>query len=164
MSRPDFLLTIDGIQGESKDDHIKNAIELSEWGWSVTNSGSHPAGGGGGAGQSTLHDFYFKMHTNGASPNLMLACASGQHIAKATLTCRKAAGDTPQPYLIFTFTHLVISSFTINNDQGSSSVIPLETITFNYKKIEMEYKTQDEKGAMGSPKKVGWDQSTHKKV
>ena len=55
-------------------------------------------GGGGGAGKATFHDLIF-MHTiDKASPVLMKACATGEHIKEATLTLRKA-GKGQQEYL-----------------------------------------------------------------
>ena len=40
----------------------------------------------------------------------MLACASGEHIKKAVLTCRKAGKDQ-QEFLKFTFTDVLVSSY-----------------------------------------------------
>jgi type VI protein secretion system component Hcp len=40
----------------------------------------------------------------------MLACASGQHIKKAVLTCRKAGGEQEE-YLKVTFSDLLVSSY-----------------------------------------------------
>src|SRR5688572_18436432 len=93
MAAADYFLKIDGIEGESQDAKHKAEIDLESWSWGETQSGSHATGGGGGAGKVSMQDFHFVMRVNKASPKLLLACASGQHIPSAILTCRKAGGD-----------------------------------------------------------------------
>ena len=92
MAAVDFFLKLDGIDGESVDDKHKGEIEITSWSWGV-NQTSHAGGGGGGAGKSVPLDFTFGHRIDKASPKLMLACATGQHIKQATLTCRKAGGQ-----------------------------------------------------------------------
>jgi type VI secretion system secreted protein Hcp len=91
----------------------------------------------------------------------MLACATGDHIASATLVCRKAGGGQ-QEYLTIKFTDLLISSYQTGGSAGD--VVPVDQISFNYTKIEFEYKPQDEKGAVGAPIKAGYDLKANKKV
>src|SRR4051794_1035038 len=98
MAAVDFFLKIEGIEGESSDSKHKGEIDLVSWGWGAKQSGTFQYGGGGGAGKVTFEDFHFVMKSNKASPKLMLACATGEHIKKAELTCRKA-GKEQQEYL-----------------------------------------------------------------
>lgn len=90
MSTTDFFLKIDGIDGESADGKHKGEIDLLSWSWGETQSGAHAAGGGGGAGKVSMQDFHFTMTVNKATPKLIQACAGGDHIKSAILTCRKA--------------------------------------------------------------------------
>jgi type VI secretion system secreted protein Hcp len=108
-----------------------------------------------------MQDFHFVMGNNKASPNLMLACASGKHIPKAVLTCRKA-GEQQQEYLIVKFSDLLISSYQTGG--SAKSVIPTDQISFNFSKIEFEYCPQDAKGGLGAKVVVGWDLKLNKKV
>src|SRR5712691_1971915 len=93
MAAVDYFLKIDGIEGESQDSKHKGEIDLESFSWGETQSGTHAAGGGGGAGKVSMQDFHFVMRVNKASPKLLQACAGGQHIPKAILTCRKAGKD-----------------------------------------------------------------------
>jgi type VI secretion system secreted protein Hcp len=161
MAQVDYFLKIDGIEGESQDDKHKNEIDVLSWSWGETNMGSHSQGGGGGAGKVSMQDFHFVMQMNKASPKLFLACAEGKHISEAKLTCRKAGGDQ-QEYLIIKFKDLLISSYQTGGSQGD--IIPTDQISFNYSKIEKEYKPQDEKGALGSAITAGWDLKANKKA
>jgi type VI secretion system secreted protein Hcp len=153
----DYFLKIDGIQGESQDDKHKNEIDVKSWSWGETQTGTMSAGGGGGAGKVDMQDFHFVMHVNKATPKLVLACASGEHIKKAVLTCRKA-GKTQQEFLIYTFSDLLVSSY----QTGGSSEIPSEQVSLNYSKMEVEYKAQKADGSLDGGIKAGWDTKGNK--
>src|SRR3981189_3517926 len=105
MAVVDYFLKIEGIPGESADSKHKDEIDLESWSWGVTQGGTMAYGGGGGAGKASFNDFHFTMKVNKSTPKLMLACANGEHIKKAVLTCRKAGKDQ-QEFLKYTFTDL----------------------------------------------------------
>jgi type VI secretion system secreted protein Hcp len=155
MSLVDYFLKIDGIDGESPDDKHKNEIQIESWSFGENQSGTTSYGGGGGAGKVQMQDFHFTMKVNKASPKLFLACATGDHITKAVLTCRKA-GKEQQEYLKWTFSDLLISSYQTGGT-GSADVIPLDQITFNFAKVEVEYKEQKADGTLGGAVKAGYD-------
>jgi type VI secretion system secreted protein Hcp len=108
MAAVDYFLKIKGIEGEAMDKTHKNEIEIDSWSFGETNSGTHAGGSGGGAGKVQMQDFHFTMKVNKASPKLFLACASGEHIPDALLTCRKA-GKEQQEILKNKFTDMLIS-------------------------------------------------------
>lgn len=157
----DYFLKVADIDGESTDDKHKGEIDLESWSWGETQSGTSAAGGGGGAGKVSMQDFNFVMKSNKASPKLMLACATGQHIKSAKLTCRKAGGEQ-QEYMTMTFSDLLISSYQTGGSSGD--IVPVETISFNFSKIEFEYKPQKADGTLDSPVKTGYDLKANKKV
>jgi type VI secretion system secreted protein Hcp len=144
----DYFLKIDGIPGESTDSKHKNEIDIESWSWGETNSGSHAGGGGGGAGKVSMNDYNFTMRINKASPKLFLACATGQHIKEALLTCRKA-GKEQQEYLKIKFTELLVSSYQTGGSSGD--VVPVDSISLNFTKIEMTYSSQKPDGSLDSP-------------
>jgi type VI secretion system secreted protein Hcp len=150
----DYFLNIDGIKGESPDKTFKDHIQLESWSWGETQSGSSSVGGGGGAGKVSMQDFSFSMAVNKASPLLFLSCATGKHIAKASLVCRKA-GDKQQEYLKIHFEDLLISSYQTGGSAGQE--IPIDSISFNFAKIKMEYAPQTAKGGLDTPIIHGWD-------
>ena len=161
MAAVDYFLKIDGIEGEAQDKSHKNEIDLESWSFGLTNS-AHIGSGGMGAGKAAFQDFHFVMRVNKASPKLKLACASGEHIKKAVLTCRKAGKDQ-QEFLKWTFSDCLVSSF----QQGGSlegGIVPLDQISFAYGKIEMEYKEQKPDGTLGGGIKAGWDLKGNTKV
>lgn len=162
MAKVDYFLKIDGIEGESNDTKHKNEIDVQSWSFGASQDGITFTGGGLGAGKVNVHDFSFTMSANKASPKLFLACATGQHIKKAVLTCRKAGKDQ-QEYLVWTFTDLLISSFQTGGS-GTADVIPLDQIAFHSTEVVIEYKEQKQDGTMGGTVKAGYDVKANKKV
>jgi type VI secretion system secreted protein Hcp len=144
----DYFLKIKDMPGESADSKHKDEIDLLSWSWAESNSGSSAAGGGGGAGKVQMNDFSFSMRVNKASPKLFLACATGEHIKETMLTCRKA-GKTQQEYLKIKFSDVLISSYSTGGSTGDE--VPMETISFNFAKIEVSYSAQKADGSLESP-------------
>jgi type VI secretion system secreted protein Hcp len=151
----DCFLKIDGIEGESKDSRHKGEIDLESWSWGESNSGSMGQGGGGGSGKVRMQDFHFVMLMNKASPKLAQAVATGQHIPKAVLTCRKAGG-TQQPFLTVTMTDLLVSSYQTGGS-AHGELVPTDQISLNFAKIEYSYGEQKKDGTLGARIKTGYD-------
>lgn len=158
----DYFLKIDGIDGESQDSKHKGDIDLVSWSWGESQSGTHSGGGGGGAGKVSMQDFHFVMKVNKATPKLFHACASGEHIKKAVLVCRKA-GKEQQEFLKYTFTDLLVSSYQTGGSAHGDE-IPNEQVSLNYAKVEVEYKEQKPDGTLGGAVKAGWDLKANKTV
>ncbi|HSZ77422.1 MAG TPA: type VI secretion system tube protein Hcp [Chthoniobacterales bacterium] len=148
----DYFLKIDGIQGESKDQKHHDEIEIGSFSFGATQSGSFSAMGGGGAGKVSMQDFHFTIPTQNASPKLLLACARGDHIKSAVLTCRKA-GKEQREFLKYTFTDLLVSSF----QTGGSSDTPMDQISMNFTTILAEYAEQKPTGELKGTIKAGYD-------
>ncbi len=158
----DYFLKLDGVEGESQDSKHKAEIELQSFSWGASQTGTHAAGGGGGAGKVNMHDFSFSMKTCKASPTLLLNCASGKHITKGLLTCRKA-GEKQQEYMKIKFTDLLVSSFQTGGHAGGDE-IPTDQISLNFAKIEYEYYAQKKDGSLEGPFSAGWDLKANVKV
>jgi len=160
MALVDYFLKIDGIDGESPDEKHKNEIEVVAWSFGEKQTGTAAYGGGTGAGKVQMRDFSFSMKVNKASPKLFLYCATGEPVKKAVLACRKA-GKEQQEYLKWTFSDLLISSYQTGGTD-SNDVIPLDEITFNFAKVEVEYKAQKPDGTLDGAIKTGYDLKAQK--
>lgn len=161
MAAVDYFLKLQGIDGESTDSKHSGEIEVLSWSFGATQAGSFGAGSGGGAGKVQMQDFHFVMKVNKASPKLMLACATGEHIKSAKLTCRKAGGDQ-QEYMSVTLSDALVSSYQTGGSAGDA--IPTDQFSLNFSKIEYEYKPQKQDGTLDSPVKTGYDLKANKKI
>lgn len=162
MAAADYHLKIDGIEGESKSDGHTKEIDISSFSWGATQPGTFASGGGGGAGKASFQDFHFTTQINKASPKIMLACATGQHIKEAILTASKA-GDGQQNYMTVKLSDVIVSSYQTGGS-GSSDILPMDQFSLNYAKIEYEYKEQGATGTTGGAIKSGYDIKASKKV
>lgn len=155
----DVFLKIDGIEGETKDSKHGNEIELLSWSWGVSQMGTMSSNQGGGAGKANFQDLHWTHYVDKASHKLMLACATGQHIKEATLTVRKAGGEQ-QDFMMYKLTDILVTSV----NTSASNELPTEQVSFNYSKVEFEYKPQDEKGKLGAANKFGYSLKENKKI
>jgi type VI secretion system secreted protein Hcp len=162
MALVDYFLKIEGVDGESPDASHGGEIQIESFSWGETNSGTHAAGGGGGAGKVSMQDFHFVMQMCKATPVLMLKCASGEHIPSAQLTCRKAGTDQ-QEFLKIKFTDLLVSSYQTGGS-AHGDIVPMDQVSMNFTKIEFEYAPQKADGTLDSPVTAGWDLKKNQKV
>jgi type VI secretion system secreted protein Hcp len=160
MALFDAFLKIDGIDGESVDNNHSKWIELYSFSWGVAQAGDGAGGGGGGAGKVNVQDFSFTKKTDSASPLLFQKCCAGKHFAKVELACRKA-GDTagtPQQadFMTFDFFDVILSSY---NEGGNTATDqqPIESISFNFQKIEMSVASPPDATGVSKPVTGGWD-------
>lgn len=156
----DYLLKLEGIKGESLDAKHKDEIEIESFSWGATQPAA--VASGGGAGKVSFQDIQFTTRVNVASPNLMVACASGQHIKEATLTVRKAGRDQLEYYIV-KLSDTLVSSYQSGGSEGSNA-LPVDQFSLNFAKIEFEYKSQKPDGTLGATVKGGWDLKANKKV
>jgi len=124
------------IKGESQDARHKDEIDVQSWSWGLSHSGALPHGGGGGAGKPSFHDLTFTHHVDKASPLLMKACATGQHIKSATITVRKA-GKGQQEYLVVTMADVLVTS--ISTSVGAEDGAAVEGVSLEFAKVDLEY-------------------------
>jgi type VI secretion system secreted protein Hcp len=163
MAQVDYFLKLDGIEGESRDDKHKNEIEIESFSWGATHTGTLAFGGGGGAGKVQFNDFHFASSSTKASPLLMRACATGQHIKSAVLTVRKAGteGGGGQEFYKLTLSDVLISSYQAGGGGGSA---PQDQSSLNFAKIEFSFTPQDATGKPTESVKAGWDLKANKAV
>jgi type VI secretion system secreted protein Hcp len=163
MARRDMFLKLEGIEGESNDDKKANHIEIDSWSLGGSNAASFEFAKGGGVSKVNLQDIHFTKGVDKSMPNLFGSLTVGAHIDKATLTCRKAGGSPSggdaKEYLTITLTPCYISSWQISGHEGS---MPQESFSLNYDKIEIDYKTQDDKGNLGPSIKRSYETSKNK--
>lgn len=137
----DYFLKIDGIDGESQDDNFKNQIKIESFSWGGSQTSAVGGTGGSGAGKVNLADLSIMKTLDKASLPLFKSMCAGQHIATATLSAVKS-GANGKPYLKVDLTELFVTSI----QESASSEVPMESVSFSYNQIKMQYSTQDEQG------------------
>jgi type VI secretion system secreted protein Hcp len=140
----DAFLKIDGIVGESLDDKHKNEIDVISFHWGITNPER---------GRTRIEDFQVVKSIDLASPAIFDAVCSGDHIKEAQFTLRKAGKDQQEYFKIRMEEVLITSQMPAGSTGGDA--IPMEQISLNFSKVELEYRPQDASGQLG-----GWVKSS----
>jgi type VI secretion system secreted protein Hcp len=155
----DYFLKIDGISGESVDAKHKGAIDVESWSWGESHPAPPGVGSGGASGKVQMQDLNFTAKFSTASPDLILACASGKHFKSAVLTARKA-GKEQLEFLTFSLSDVLVSAYQTGGVEGE--VVPADSVSLNFAKIQVEYKPQKPDGSLGGSIKAGWDVKQNK--
>ncbi len=151
----DSFLKIAGVPGESTQAGHAGEIDVLSWSWGVTNPATGGGGGGRRTGRSVAVPIDFIKRVDTSSPLLMLACASGQHYMEAVLTCRKAGGQQ-QDFIHMRFTDVLVTNYQIGGSAGGD-IVPTDSFSINFAKVEYSYRPQDPEGGLGKPIVRSWD-------
>jgi len=141
----DIFAKLGDIEGESTDDKHKDEVEVLSYSWGVTNPAHIGTGGGGGAGRATFQDLSIVHKIDKASPQLLRACATGQHLKEATITFRKA-GKAQQEFLIIKMNDVIITGVVNSDTRGSEA--GSETVNLEFAKVDWQFRPQKADGSL----------------
>jgi type VI secretion system secreted protein Hcp len=141
----DIFAKLGDIKGESTDNKHKDEVEVLSYSWGVTNPAHIGTGGGGGAGRATFQDLSIVHKIDKASPQLLRACATGQHLKDATITFRKA-GKGQQEFLVIKMNDVIITGVTQSEAQDSEG--GSETVSLEFAKVDWEFRPLKPNGTL----------------
>ena len=105
-----------------------------------------------------MQDFQFVMGLNRASIGLMRACATGNTSRRRPSGTK--AGTGQQEYLTFKFHDVLVSSFQTGGSEDA--VVPTDSVSFNFAKIEVAYRPQNADGTLGAAVQFRYDLKANK--
>src|SRR3954469_13669540 len=105
-----LFLRLTDVDGESLDEAHTKAIEIREWKGGLSNSATYKLNKGDDTKQTSVDHMEIEKMVDRASVTLVNKCAHGNRIAKATITCRKNAGDKKFEYLVIVLEEVKILS------------------------------------------------------
>ena len=156
---PDIFAKIGDIKGESVDSKHKDEIELLSWSWGVSRSVSGSgSGAGAGTGKAHFSDLSFTHKIDKASPLLLKACATGQHLKEATITRRKA-GKGQQEFLVIKMNDVLVTSVADSDESGGDQ---MESVTLAFAKVDLEYRPQKPNGSLDAGLHFKYDLKANK--
>jgi type VI secretion system secreted protein Hcp len=136
----DIFIKIGDIKGESVDERRPDWIEVESFSWGAINQ--LPAvQAAAPAGKVSFQDLHFVQRVNKASPLLMQAVCTGEHIPDATLAVARKAGEKQQDYLIVKLTDVLVSSYQTGGSSGGD--VPIEQVSLNFSKIVFQHIAED---------------------
>ena len=141
MAADNYIL-IDTIDGETQAADMDKYIELDSFSFGASNQ---PQLGGKGlsGGKASLSEFSLSCGLDAASPKILKALYTGQHIATATYAGRvTGGGGKPYTYLKAIMTNCYVTGHNLG---GGAMGKPTQSVSLAYEKIEYQYYTQDTK-------------------
>jgi type VI secretion system secreted protein Hcp len=159
------FIAIDGVKGESTATQGKDKIEVLSFSHGVAMPLTAGASSNARAHGRCVHqDFTFSKYLDIASPTINLKTSGGDNIKTIELTVFQAdaaAGDMVQYYKIL-FTDCIITNASISGGSGGR---PVETVSFNYRKVAWSYAQQGQQSPAGKKGTAegAWDLEQNKK-
>jgi type VI secretion system secreted protein Hcp len=151
----DYFLKIDDVKGESQDAKHKGEIDVLSWSWGETQTGAAGARLGASPGKVQFRDVSITTKLSKASPILLQASAMGMHYKQAVLTARKA-GKGQQDFYMMKFYDVVVTSYQSGGSATGNEAL-IDQFTFNFGKVEIEYKPQKADGSLEAGVFFKWD-------
>ena len=109
---------------------------FESYSFSAANIGSQASGSGAGAGKVTFNPFPITRKIDRASPRLLKACVTGQHIKSVTLELLPAGQKgTASPFLVVVLKDVFVS--TISEAGNVHGGVPLEEIVFRFRSFQV---------------------------
>lgn len=139
----DTFAKIGDFEGESLDAKHKGEIEVQAWSWGVSQRSSISGGSGAAEGKPIFQELQFIHAVDKASPKLLKACATGEHIKEATITSRKA-GAGQQEFLVIKMNDVIITSVQPSAAAGGL----VENVSVQCAKVDFEYRPQKADGSL----------------
>jgi len=173
-----ITLNLGGVEGASNFDNqekenFKNinkvkgkggqAIDVLSWSWGLTQHGSAHVATGAGSGTADVSDLTFTKYVDKTSPLLVNNCFKGINHGGAILTCWKVGGAEKIPYLQIKMGDIqscdktkgiVFISSVQSGAQGADDQL-METVSFNFNKVEVVYICQKDDGTAGDTMQYG---------
>jgi type VI secretion system secreted protein Hcp len=141
------------IKGESRSDRHPGEIDVLSWSWGISRDAASPPAGGR-RNTATVEDFTFVHRVDKASPQLMTACATGEHIRDVVVTVAKG-GNRPLDYLVITMSDVVVTGVatTVSAEGGDDT----ETVTLRFGTVDLEYRPQNLDGTADAGVRFRYD-------
>jgi type VI secretion system secreted protein Hcp len=159
----DMFLKMSGVRGESLDARHKDEIEIAHWGWGLKNSATFAMTDDQSVKQGTADNVTITKKFDRASVTLARYCATGQHIGKATITCRKNAGEGAKvEFMVVELMKVMVTNVRYES-KGDVEEEP-ETITLSFSQFKIKYVIQQSDGTGGPGNEFGFDLATHTPV
>lgn len=160
----DYFLKIPGVEGEASGRGHDEEIEIVSWSWGETNESTEQGSAASRRGGATLNELTkidFEASMSKASPQILEALAHRTTFEEASLFGVKQNDDGDFEFFEIKMHNVFISSYQTG---GSSGMIPGDSFSLNFEKVEFLYIPQEADGTAGDGVEFGWDLQKNKKI
>lgn len=159
----DYFLKVDGIEGSSVDAKHKGEIEIASFDFHEGQIGTSITGAATAPGKVSMNVFRFAADLSKATPRLFLACAKGEILKSAILSCRNKGSDQDYMRLILSEVRVTTFGTGLAVDPEGRTLLH-NAFDLSFTRLEFEYKEARPDGSLGGPTKTGWNLKDSKPV
>lgn len=140
-------LKLDDVTGESQTKGHEKELEVLNWSWGASNTGSAQRGSGSGTGSVHVNDINFTIAGSKASAALFSRVTSHKPMKNALFTVN-VGGDGLKKIMTIKLSDVVMSNLQLNSGHDD---MPINvSLGLNAASIEVETFVQDAKGVTAS--------------
>jgi type VI secretion system secreted protein Hcp len=146
----DIFLKLDGVPGDSTDDHHKGEIDVEAVAYNDK-----------ARGKRHIATIRIDKVTDASSPRLLAASASGKHFKSATITVRLSGADSGSAFETFKLSNVVVSSFEQGGANPDAKALGSleEEVGLTAARMQIIERTPDNSGKDGPPVSASIDLS-----
>lgn len=155
-----LLMKITDVPGQTQLDGYKDHMELFSYTHGISQQvTANVSNTDRTSGRPSHADFTVTKDVDKATPSLLQGCNEGKVYGEVLIVVGR--NDAGKILKIFTYKleDCVISSMSVGGGGGAK---PVETLMFNYSRIEWTYGAQKEEGTAGGNAVAKWDVSLNK--
>jgi type VI secretion system secreted protein Hcp len=153
-----YFLKLDGVPGDSADEHHANEIDIISASFSVLQPQMQRfVGSLATAARTEIQPVTLTKFIDKSSPMLFLKCATAKNIPTAVITARKA-GEGGRDFYTITLSDVWIASLAQSAGEGGV----LESVSLSFSKIAISFTPQNPNGSLGTPITATFDIKANK--
>jgi type VI secretion system secreted protein Hcp len=141
-----IFMQVPGVAGDSTDANHQGWINVLSWSEGFQNPNALSSGTGGNPSMGT---FNVMINYSQASPLLLKALATGQHLGTVEVDFVKPAGTSSLTYLKIVLTNVAIT--TIGDSGSAADNSPQESVGIKASQLSATYTPQNADGTAGTP-------------
>ena len=146
-----------GLHGSSEETNHKQWSAV----YNISGGVKRPVASGSGRQtieKATLTDMVVVKGFDAASPQLFEKCCKGEVFKEVDIEqVSNVGGNTANTVVKIKLEDVYISNYSSNSQQSPNGVLPIETLSLNFAKIEIEYTQVKVDGKIGGKSKGKWD-------
>lgn len=150
-AQADTFIKFDGIAGDAASKLHKGEVSALSWSWG--SSSPRAAGSGAATGKTTPQDLTITKLVDVSTTALISAQFTGKRIPKVTLSVEtNTGGGTPSNFITVVLTDVLITSYQVTSSGNSA---PSESISLNFRTVNVSVFPRDAKGGTGAAQSTG---------
>lgn len=157
-----ILMKVPDVPGQTQLDGYADYMELFSYSHAIS---QHVTANVSNADRTTgrpVHqDFAVTKDVDKATPSLIQACNEGKIYSEVEIIVGRNDAGAIVEIFKYKLEDAIVSSMSVSGGGGGK---PIETITWNYARIEWTYTAQNEEGGAGGNAVAQWDVSLNKAV